>query len=197
MAIIDLPSGAQFDRIDWRLVTNVQANESQWNNSIRTLDLDNGYFAASVEIQVETENEDRAWRVFWAKLRGAANTFRLPVSADGCVQTVITGTGIQVAADAEAGVTALSTKNWANASVLLTAGQYLTVNDQLLFLTEDVPSTGTNRTIHFEPPLRAAAATNTAVEAASPTGLVMIPQSDGPQTKDGIMVWAFDCREAF
>jgi hypothetical protein len=195
VAIIDLPSGAQFDRIDWRPVTNVQANESQWNNSIRTLDLDNGYFAASVEIQVQTENEDRAWRVFWAKLRGAANNFRLP--ATQCQQTTITGTGIQVASGAAAGVTSLSTKNWANASTLLKAGQWIELNGQLLMLTADVPGTGTNRTIHFDPPTRVSATTGDAIEVENPCGTVFIPQSDGPQTRDGVMTWAFEAREAF
>lgn len=195
MATIDLPAGAEFDRIDWRPVTNVQVNESGWNNSVRTLDLDNGYMAASVEIQVQTEAEDRAWRVFWAKLRGASNNFRLP--ATQCRQTVITGTGIQVAAAADAGGTSLSTKNWANASTLLKAGQWIEINDQLVMLTADVPTTGASRTITFDPPLRAAASVNDSIEVERPAGLVFIPQSDGPQTRDGVMTWAFEAREAF
>lgn len=80
MAIIDLPDGAEFDRIDWRPIVNVQVNRSQWGNRRSMLDFDNGYMAASVEVEVSTENEDRAWRAFWAKLRGPANTFRLPAS---------------------------------------------------------------------------------------------------------------------
>lgn len=196
MAIIPLPAGAEFDRIDWRPLEAVQVNRSQWNHRRRVLDLDNGYLAASVEIEVTTENEDRAWRAFHALLRGPANTFRLP--ATPCQQTVITGTAIQAAAAATAGATSLSTKNWANASVLLKAGQYVTVNDQLLLLTADVPASGTNRTITFEPPLRADVALDTTILTEHPTGLVALPpDAPPPRTVNGVMNWAFDVEEAF
>lgn len=195
MAIISLPAGYQFDRVDWHPVPTVQVNRAAYSKGRRTFDLDNGYFVAAVEIQVATENEDRGWRVFNSLLRGPANTFRLP--ATDCQQTVITGTAIQVAADAAAGAVSMSTKNWANASVLLKAGQYITVNDQLLMLTADVPGSGTNRTIAFDPPLRAAAATNTTVTADYPTALVFIPGGEVPKTADGVMTWAFQAEEAF
>lgn len=194
MAIIALPANAEFDRLDWQLRATVQVNRSAWNQRRRVLDLDNGWFGCSVEIEVSNENEDRAWRVFHALLRGPANTFRLP--ATQCQQTVITGTAIQAAAGATAGAVTTSTKNWVNASVLLKAGQYVTVNDQLLMLTADVPASGTNRTISFDPPLRAAVTTNTTVEAANPTGLVYIPGGEQPQTRDGVMTWAFEAEEA-
>lgn len=195
MAIIDLPAIADFDNLDWRPVENVQLNRSQWSRGRSVMDLDNGYFTVSVEIEVATELEDRAWRTFYNKLRGPANSFRLPATL--CPQTVITGTGIQAAASDAAGATSLSTKNWANASVLLKDGQYLQIGDQLVMLTADVPTSGTNRTVTFSPPLRAAVATNDAVEAANPKGLVFIPATDGPKTSNGVMTWSFDADEAF
>lgn len=195
MAIIALPAGATFDRIDWVPSQAVQVNRSAYNKGRRVLDLDDGSMAASVLISVSTANEDRAWRSFHAKLRGSANTFRLPASE--CQQTVITGTQVQIASDAAAGASSISTKNWANASSLLKEGQFITINDQLVMLTADVPGSGTNRTLTFEPPLRAAAATNTTVYTENPTGLVFIPGGEDPQTADGVMVWAFEAEEAF
>jgi hypothetical protein len=192
VAIIPLPSGAEFDRLDWRPVASVQVNKGQWNASRRVLDLDNGYMAASVAIEVATEAEARAWRGFHARLRGALNTFRLPASE--CVQA--TGS-INLAAGAAAGANSVSTAGWAGASALLAEGQYITINDQLLVLTADVPASGTNRTLSFEPPLRAAAGNGVPVEIANPTGLVFIPGGEAPQTVNGVTTWSFEAEEAF
>lgn len=193
MAIITLPSGLEYDRLDWRPVASAQVNRSQWNNARRAMDLDNGYMAASVEIEVPTENEARALKAFHAKLRGGLNTFRLP--ATQCAQ-VTSGT-ITLAAGASAGAVSISTAGWGGASALLKAGQYITIADQLLMLTADVPASGTNRTLAIDPPLRAAASSGAAVEIANPTGLVWIPGGEAPQTRDGITSWVFEAEEAF
>lgn len=192
MAIIDLPDGLEFDRLDWRPVPTVQVNKSQWNNSRRVLDLDNGYMAATVAIEVATENEARALRSFHARLRGGANSFRLP--ATECAQ--VSGGTVTLAAGASAGATSISTAGWGTASALLKDGQYITIADQLLMLTADVPSSGTNRTLTFDPPLRAAASSAAAVEIANPTGLVYIPGGERPETVNGITSWSFEAEEA-
>lgn len=192
MAIITLPAGLEYDRLDWRPVPTVQVNKSQWNNSRRVLDLDNGYMVASVVIEVATEAEARALRSFHAKLRGPANTFRLP--ATECTQA--TGT-ITLASSASAGASTVSAAGWGGASALLVAGQYITIADQLLILTADVPASGTNRTLTFDPPLRAAASGGAAVTIGTPTGLVYIPGGEAPETVNGVTTWAFEAEEAF
>lgn len=192
MAIITLPSGLEYDRLDWHPVASAQVNR-MWGNARRVLDLDNGYMAVTVVIEVATETEARALRSLHAKLRGQANTFRLP--ATECAQ--VTAGTITLASDAAAGAVSISTTGWASASNLLVEGQWIMIADQLLLLTAGVPSTGTNRTLTFDPPLRAAAVTGAAVEIANPTGLVFIPGGEAPETVNGITTWAFEAEEAF
>ena len=192
MAIITLPAGYEFDRLDWRPDPSAQVNRSQWNRSRRVLDLDNGCMVASVAIEVSTEDEARLWRSFHSKLRGAANTFRLPATM--CPQE--TGS-ITMAATAAAGSTLISTTGWGGASAPLKEGQYITVNDQLLVLTADVPASGSSRTLSIDPPLRAQATAGTPVEITNPTGLVFIPGGEAPQTINGVTTWVFEAEEAF
>lgn len=191
MALIALPTGAEFERLDWRPNPTVQVNRSPWNNRRRVLDLDNGYFSATVEIFANTETMVRLWRSFYAKLRGPANTFPLPVGDcdqhSGAVPNVSSGGAAGAASVVLSAAPALVEGHYA--TIPLTGG-----SKQIVLLTADIST----NTITFDPPLRLAAASGAAVETKRPYGIVALsPDTPPPQDADGIWTWAFQVDEAF
>lgn len=191
MALITVPSTITL-RAAWTPRPMVQVNRSAWNRARRVLDLDNGYFTASVSIlPLSREVSKRDARAFYAKLRGSANTFQLPTA--NCDQHA--GSNPTVASGGAAGATTLTM----SASISLVAGQYATVpldggSTQLVLLTEDVSGT----TMTFEPPLRLAAAAAGTIETIRPYGTVaLVDQSAAPSEEEGVMTWSFEAEEAF
>lgn len=108
----------------------------------------------------------RLVRAFFAKARGAINTFRIPATAG----KQNSNGGVTASAIAAAGAT---TMNITGEDTDMLAGQFVTVNGQLLQLTEDQ----SGATLTFEPPLRAQVAAGTRVVTSEPYALVHMAES--------------------
>jgi hypothetical protein len=198
MAIITLPAGIDWDRFpDFTPVENVQRNRSQWNNSTRVLDLDNGYFAASAAAHANTENGVRALRSFHAALRGPANQFRLPASRCQQVASNITSAGGAAwgaNSASVAGANNLVLPNGIFATVVYSSGV-----EQLILLTAQTTLSGAGAgTIQFQPALRRALDNGATINVMNPWGLVaLVPGAPKPQDVDGAMTWVIEAEEAF
>jgi hypothetical protein len=189
MAYIIAPT-FRIKTITWTLDRPGQVNTSAWTGKRTTVtDPWHGKWSAHVELAtLQGETGAAAYMAFLAKVRGALSTFQLPATA-GAQNT---NSGVTVATSAAQGATAVDLTGYGTS---LTAGQKVTINDQLLQLTADQEASGY---IYFEPPLREAANVGTPVETANPYALVYMAD-----TKQGysIETWrrygiSFDAIEA-
>ena len=164
MTIIALPRTSRFIRkIDWSLDRPAQINVSGYTGK-RTVVANpwHGKWRARIDMApIVGEANILAWRAFFGQLRGEINTFRLPAA--------------EAAQNGNSGVTASATAAGAQsmtisgAATAIKAGQFVTVNDQLLLVTSVAGSV-----LSFEPALRVAVASGGAVETANPTCLVSL-----------------------
>lgn len=167
MTLITAPT-FRIASIEWGLDRPAQVNRSAWTGR-RTV-VGNPWHAkwrARVELtRLQGDAEFRSIRAFFARCKGQINTFRLPAT----VEAQNANTGVTLSAAAAAGATELTITG---AGTAMEEGQMVTLNDQLLIITEVVGGTLT-----FEPTLRIAAASGTTVETANPTCLVALSQPE-------------------
>jgi hypothetical protein len=187
MAVIQAPNW-RIRRIEWELDRPAQMNVSAYTGRSKVVANPwHGKWRAKVEMApIVREENIRPWRAFFAKLRGQVNTFRLPAT-EGKQNS---NNGVEVASTAAANATSITITG---AGSPLFAGQRVTVNGQLLQLT-DV----SGNTLTFEPPLRAEAEAGTTVVTSEPYALVRLSASAWGEAVDVGQVYgfAFDAEEA-
>jgi hypothetical protein len=176
--------------IQWTLDQPAQVNVSSWTGKRTAMaDVWHGKWRAHVELATQQGESGAApYIAFLAKVRGSLNTFKIAATA-GAQNS---NSGVQLAASTAAGARAVNIFGMATS---LTAGQKVTINDQLLQLTADQEASGW---IYFEPPLREAANVGTPVETANPYALVYMASQQlgyeiGTWRRYGIV---FDVEEA-
>ncbi len=172
MATITYPSTPKPQGIAWRLLMPTQTNVSDWTGRRQTLASGRGWWEAQITLPpiVGTTNIN-AWRSFIAKSRGTANDFQVPV--DPVAQSSATATPL-VNGAGQTGRT-LNTDGWPLSTTVLQAGQFVTINNQLLQLTENVTSNGSGvAVLTFEPPVRVSPADNAAIEFKNPYCLMYL-----------------------
>ncbi len=141
------------------------------------------------------ETAVNSWRAFMASARGAANDFRIPVNeiaqSSSTATPLVNGSG-QVGRS-------LNTDGWPISTTVLKAGQFLTINNQLLQLTADVVSNGTGQAvISFEPSIRTSPSDNTAIEYKNPYALMYFVEDPGYSVEPGLVYsMSFSLRESF
>lgn len=173
MAIVTLPSPARIKAIQWTLDRPAQINTSGYTGR-RTVVANpwHGKWRASVELAAMDATMILGWRAFLAKLKGQINTFRLPAS-EGAQNANL---GVVATSTAAAGATSITLTG---ATTALLSGQFITVNEQLLQVTDVSGSTVT-----FQPPLRVQATAGTGVVTANPYALVAMTDSMTGWTAD-------------
>jgi hypothetical protein len=175
MAIITAPA-LRIASIAWRFDRPAQVNRSAYTGRRKVMANPwHARWSAELELApIVGEANILAFRAFLAQLKGQVNSFRLKAT-EGAQLTGAGGVGATTGA--AVGATSLAVAGFPTGKNLL-AGQMMTVNDQLLLLTQDGTVTGTNdRTFTFESPLRAAVAGSALVEVMNPTALVCLTSS--------------------
>ena len=195
MATITYPSTPKPQSMSWRLLMPAQTNVSDWTGRRQTIASGRGWWEAQITLPpIAGTTRINAWRSFIAKSRGAANDFEVPV--DPTEQSVSRGT-VLVRGGGQTGRT-LSTDGWTGTTTALLAGQYVTVNKQLLQLTENVTPSGGIATLTFEPPLRAAPADNLAIEYRNPFCLMYMVEEPTLSVETGyVYSLSLNLRESF
>lgn len=196
MATITFPSTPKAQSMAWRLVMPSQTNISSWTGERQTVSSNRGWWECNFVLPtiVGTANVN-AWRSFIAQARGSANDFQVPV--DPTAQSSVTATPLVNGAD-QVG-RSLITDGWPVSTTVLYAGQYVTIGDQLLQLTDDITSDETGAaTISFEPPIRSAPADNAAIEFKNPYCLMYMTEQPEINVEAGY-VYSFSLmlRESF
>jgi hypothetical protein len=135
------------------------------------------------------------WRAFIAKCRGGVNDFQIPV--DPAPQSTAVATPL-VNGAAQVGRT-LNTDGWPVSSTVLFAGEFVTINNQLLQLTENVTSNASGvAVLTFEPPVRSAPADNAAIEFKNPYCLMYMVEEPTLAVENGyVYSLSLNLRESF
>ena len=196
-----------------------QVNVSEWTGARQALASGRGWWECSYSLPTIGGSASASpWRSFIAQMRGGANDCQVPV--DGVSQRPFPESGAATlwldfaAADyySEGGSNyqplvagasqtgrSLTTDGWNENSTVLIAGQFVTVDNQLLVLTADVVADNTGAaTISFEPPLRASPADNAAIEFRDPYALMYVTESPTYTYETGVYYnFSLEFREAF
>lgn len=200
MAIITLPSCPSIIGRNLRFNAPTMVNRSEWTNRRKAVGLAAApmWFADVTPFDLEKEEEFWTWNAFFGKVQGRLNSFRLPVVS----KAQIAGLTVRVNGGAQTGFS-LATDGWGSTG--LKAGQYVTVNDQLLRLTANATPASGAATLTFDRWLWAAPADDALVTVDVPTCL-MTMADDSTQIKDDTTPWdpagdgrwtiAFSCEEA-
>jgi hypothetical protein len=196
MATVTFPSSPKPNGMSWRLVMPSQTNVSDWTGRRQTIASGRGWWECQLSLPpiVGTSNVN-AWRSFIAKSRGRANDFQIPV--DATAQSAATATPL-VNGAGQTGRT-LTTDGWPLSSTVLVAGQFVTINNQLLQLTENVTSNGSGvATLTFEPPIRTSPADNAAIEYKNPYCLMYFVEEPTLSVENGyVYSLSLNLRESF
>ncbi|MCC3606983.1 MAG: hypothetical protein JGK24_28110 [Microcoleus sp. PH2017_29_MFU_D_A] len=196
MATVTFPSSPNPNGMSWRLIMPSQTNISDWTGRRQTIASGRGWWECQLSLPpiVGTANVN-AWRSFIAKSRGRANDFQIPV--DATAQSAATATPL-VNGAGQTGRT-LATDGWPLSSTVLVAGQFVTINNQLLQLTENVTSNGSGvATLTFEPPIRTSPADNAAIEYKNPYCLMHFVEEPTLSVENGyVYSLSLNLRESF
>lgn len=173
-----------------------QNNVSGWTGQRQVLVSNRGWWECSFTLPpIVGRTSINPWRAFVAQARGVANDFQVPV--DATAQSSLSNT-VLVRGASQTGRN-IVTDGWPNSTTVLRAGEYVTIEDQLLQLTANVTSNGSGiATLAFEPPIRSAPADNTSVEYKNPYALMYFIEE--PMVSGGVgdvYMLGFELRESF
>jgi len=195
MAVIPLPTIAKFDNMDWRPMFRNQVNKSAWSGNRKVMGLPGGEsFAVSCGARpVTTMADERLWRAFLMKLRGAENHFNIVAA---CNQFTAATTNPSVSS-------AIAGNSFATLANIPTggmkAGMFMTFSltgggKQLVCVTADTAA-GT-QVVSFEPSLRKNGTGS--VEVKNPYCEVAMTRDDsGWNVQQGTFTISFEAEEAF
>lgn len=196
MATITFPSSPAPQSMSWRLVQPAQQNVSAWTGARQVLASGRGWWECSLSLPpIVGDASVNTWRAFMALARGAANDFRVPVSE--VAQSSASATPL-VNGASQTG-RSINTDGWPASTTVLQAGQFVTINNQLLQLTANVTSNASGQaTISFEPSIRVPTTDNAAIEFKNPYALMYFVEDPSYSVEPGLVYsMSFNLRESF
>lgn len=196
MTTITLPTTHRFQSMSWKLVQPAQNNISGWTGARQVLASGRGWWECEATLPpiVGTSNFN-AWRGFVALMRGAANDTRIPV--DPVPQSNLSN--IMIVNSAGQTGRNLNVAGMPALYDILKAGQFVTVNNQLLQLTANSSTNASGEaTLSFEPALRSSPEINAVVEYKNPYCVMYLTEEPAYSVEAGyIYSLAMSLRESF
>lgn len=196
MATITFPSTPKAQSMAWRFVMPSQTNVSEWTGKRQTIASGRGWWECQITLPpIVGSSNINSWRSFIAQARGRTNDFQVPV--DPTAQSSASATPL-VNGAGQTGRT-LATDGWPVSSTVLQAGQFVTINNQLLQLTANVTSNGSGvATLTFEPPIRTAPSDNAPIEFKNPYALMYMVEEPVLSVEAGyVYSLSLNLRESF
>lgn len=196
MATITFPSNYNAAALEWKLIMPSQTNVSGWTGQRQTIASNRGWWECQFTPPPLVGREAiRPWRSFVAQARGSANDFQVlahPRAQSTSANTVLVRGAGQ-------GGRSIVTDGWPVSATMLSAGDYVTIGDQLLQLTADVVSNASGiATLTFEPPIRRVPADNATVEYKNPYALMYLVEEPAIAVSVGdVHTLSLNLREAF
>lgn len=166
MPTITFPATPKPQSMSWRLVMPSQTNISEWTGRRQTVASNRGWWECQFTLPpLVGGTRVNPWRSFVVQARGQVNDFQVPV--DPTAQSAVVATPL-INGAGQTG-RSLASDGWPVSSTVLQAGQFVTINNQLLQLTANVVSNASGQaTLTFEPPIRVSPADNAAIEFKNP-----------------------------
>lgn len=166
MPTITFPATPKPQSMSWRLVMPSQTNISEWTGRRQTVASNRGWWECQLTLPpLVGGTRVNPWRSFVVQARGQVNDFQVPV--DPTAQSAVVATPL-INGAGQTG-RSLASDGWPVSSTVLQAGQFITINNQLLQLTANVVSNASGQaTLTFEPPIRVSPADNAAIEFKNP-----------------------------
>lgn len=219
MTTITIPSTPNPQSMTWRLVMPAQNNISQWTGARQVLASGRGWWECQIVYPpiVGTSNFN-AWRSFIAKMRGMTNDVRIYVDptdqysvlADNQTLSLsftqriyqVSGSVSSMEATVNgSGQTgrSINVSGLPVSELILAAGQFITINNQLLQLTESLTSDSSgNATVSFEPPIRVSPSDGDKVEYGNPYCLMYLVEDPSYSVEPGyVYSLSLNLRESF
>lgn len=195
--LVAFPTSPVPAKVDWSIEQPSQSNRSEITSRRRSAILGAApRWSAKVQMpEIRSEPNAYAWRAFAVELNGVVNSFRLVA----CERDQITGIAPRVKGAGQQGFSLL-TDGWGSDGVKLRRGQFVTINDQLLMLMQDVVADAAgNALITFQPYIRVAPVDLAAIEVRRPYALM---SSTDPKNGWSVGIgqeygFSFDCEESF
>lgn len=159
MAIVyplTLPTHTGIRSSRFELVRKTAVVESPFSGKIQVHSYDDfAQWKATIELPRMKKEDWRLWAAFFVKLRGRRGTFLMGdpdyKSNSGAATGTLTTSGTVSAGATSVTITGLS----ANQTGSFKAGDYISMNDQLVMIIEDASSNlSGNATVEFEPKLK-------------------------------------------
>lgn len=179
MGLVSAPT-LRISDIDWSLDRPAQINFDLTNKRTVGTPLYGKWFASVQLSPIVGEGNFCPVRSFLFRCNGVANYFHLIATC----QAQNANSGVTLSVDAAAGDTSVTITG---AATSLLDGQMVTINSQLLQLTADQSGS----TLTFEPPLRSAVSSGSAVETANPYAVVRM--TSGDVSYENSVGQRFDC----
>ncbi|MBZ5489139.1 hypothetical protein HW452_16590 [Halomonas aquamarina] len=173
--MIDWPAHIKPHRMSWGRRFNTRAFTSPLSQSQQITGAPGAYWQCSLEFPSLNREKERALTTFIGRLQGMAGTFRLrpwtrppgPFAGNAVVDGA-NQRGAQIA-----------TRNWQASKVVLRAGDYITVNNQLLEVLDDVSSNAQGRAvIPVAPWLRVSPTNGEAVNYQQPYAVMRLSEDE-------------------
>ncbi|WP_110685069.1 hypothetical protein [Salinicola aestuarinus] len=193
--MIEWPEGLEPYRMDWGRVFNNRAFTSPFNNSQQIRTYPGAYWRCSLQFRNLFEDEERRLTSFVGQLQGMAGTFKLypwrRARATAAGTARVNGNGNAAGT--------VPSRGWRASTTVLHAGDYITINDQLLEVVADVKSnTQGNATIQVAPWLRTPPADGAEINYTRPYAVMRLTSDEHDMSVESLIAGgSIDCREAF
>ncbi|MDU3076707.1 MAG: hypothetical protein E7B29_10445 [Mixta calida] len=183
--------------LNWHLESNTKTFRSPFNGASQVVRFPGSRWKCTVEYSVLEEAQARKIEAVLAALDGEYGRVRIrDWGRDGKAPA-----GNPVVSDPDQTGATLSTKGWTANTVVLRAGDYLTVNSELKKVTTDVKSNASGvAVIPIAPMLRSSPAANSAVEVKQPWGIFKLAdnsQGSYARAPGGVTSMTIEFEEAF
>lgn len=172
MTAISHPTSPGFSSVRFELERRTGVSESSFTGAQQVYSYPAfSRWRATVSLPPLGQSDWASWSAFFAKLKGRNGTFLLADPSYQGIRGDATGTPT-VNGSVAARATTMSIDGLFNTDgdTVFRAGDYISVNNILLMITDDATVTSGAATVTFEPALKAAIDDDTAVEITSPKG---------------------------
>lgn len=173
---LDMPASPGFVRSSFGLEAHTQTFTSPLTRNTQRLVLTGGRWRADYTLPKMNARQAGPWMAFLDQCEGMANTFN---AYDPDRQRPLgAGTGTPLVKSGSQTGSSLTTDGWTSSTLVLKAGDYFSVNNELKRVTADVTSDGSgNATVTFKPALRSSPADDAPLTLTRPT-CTMILEGD-------------------
>lgn len=175
MAVMEWPENIVPSTMNWQLISNSKTFTSTFTGSVQTVRFPGSRWRCSLTFNHLTETHSRELEALTAELDGESGRIKIY----NWIRKGLTGRGEPVVSVANQTGRILQTKGWKVSLIVMRKGDYLTVNNELKMVTDNVTSdVNGNAAIPISPMLRYTPKINDNIETNSPFGIFKLTTND-------------------